>query len=108
GEQVGTPMREPPEDRVEKTPALRVGVPRRRAGELDERAWDAEVGGARSVADHLGLEETALSGRFAPHDLLRRDPVREELPRRCAPAVERRLNDDVAHGRMLSPGEGIE
>ena len=34
-------------------------------------------------------------------------PSARSFPRRRAPAVERRLNDDVAHGGMLSPGRGL-
>ena len=92
---------EPPEDRVEKTPALRVGVACRRAADLDERARNAEIGGVASsrLRDDDRIEEPALRRGLPPDDFIRRDSIREELPRRRAPALERRLDDDVSHMR---------
>ena len=104
GEDFGAPSNDPPEDGVEEPPAVRVGVARGRRRELDEGARDAERSVTRRLADHLRLEESALGRRLAPDDLTRRDALGEQRPRGRPPALERRLDDDVSHTEMLSPG----
>ena len=76
---------QPPEQRVEPREPFRIGVPRHRLRQRDERLRHGEARSRRQRC--LDVEQAWRFVDVAPRDVLGRDALRDERPRRVAPCL---------------------